>query len=100
MIEDLAFAVRDFRHHLEFSPERLNEIENRLAEILRLKRKYGDSVEAVLEHLRVSDERLKNIETSEFREEELKKQVAELRTAYVAAASELHERRKVCGDQI
>ena len=94
VIEDLAFAVRDFRHHLEFSPERLNEIENRLAEILRLKRKYGDSVDAVLEHLRVSDERLQNIEMAEFREEELKKQLAELRTANDAAARELHEKRK------
>lgn len=94
VVEDLAFALRDFRHHLEFSPERLNEIENRLAEILRLKRKYGDSVEAVLEHLRVSDERLKNIETAEFREEELKKQLAGLRNAYVEKARNLHEQRK------
>jgi DNA repair protein RecN (Recombination protein N) len=94
VIEDLAFAVRDFRNHLEFSPERLNEIENRLAEILRLKRKYGDSVEAVLEHLRVSDERLQNIETAEFREEELKKQLVELRAAYLKNAQDLHDKRK------
>ena len=94
VIEDLAFAIRDFRHHLEFSPERLNEIENRLAEILRLKRKYGDSVEAVLEHLRVSDERLQNIETAEFREEELKKQLVELRAAYIKTAQDLHDKRK------
>ena len=94
VIEDLAFAVRDFRNHLEFSPERLNEIENRLAEILRLKRKYGDSVEAVLEHLRVSDERLQNIETAEFREEELQKQLADLRGEYVKAALKLHDKRK------
>lgn len=94
VIEDLAFAARDFRLHLEFSPERLNEIENRLAEILRLKRKYGDSVEAVLEHLRVSDERLQNIQTAEFREEELKKQLAELRDAYIKTARDLHDKRK------
>ena len=94
VIEDLAFAVRDFRNHLEFSPERLNEIENRLAEILRLKRKYGDSVDAVLEHLRVSDERLQNIETAEFREEELQKQLVELRVAYIKTAQDLHDKRK------
>ncbi len=43
VLEDLAFAVRDFRGSLEFSPERLEEIETRLAEIARLKRKYGGS---------------------------------------------------------
>ena len=93
MIEDLAIAVRDFRAHLEFSPERLEEIENRLAEIARLKRKYGDSIDAILEHLRVSEERLQNIETAEFREEELKKKLAELRTEYVRLAGSLHDKR-------
>ncbi|HEY2847905.1 MAG TPA: AAA family ATPase, partial [Pyrinomonadaceae bacterium] len=42
VIEELSSAVRDFRSKLEFSPERLNEIEGRLAEISRLKRKYGE----------------------------------------------------------
>lgn len=99
VVEDLAFAVRDFSGRLEFSPERLNEIENRLAEITRLKRKYGDSVEAILEHLRVSDKRLQNIETAEFREEDLKRALAEKRSKYVAAAEKLHERRVVAGER-
>ena len=93
VIEDLAIAVRDFRGHLEFSPERLDEIENRLAEITRLKRKYGDSIDTVLEHLRASEERLQNIETAEFREEELKKQLDALRAEYIEVAGKLHEKR-------
>lgn len=94
VIEDLAFAVRDFRSRLEFSPERLDEIENRLAEILRLKRKYGGTVDAVIEHLRVSEERLASIENTEFREEELRKRLVAERENYVAAASSLHTARK------
>ena len=94
VIDDLANEVRGFSSHLEFSPERLNEIENRLAEITRLKRKYGDSIDAVLEHLATSESRLQNIETAEFREEELNKKLAELREAYVRQASELHKARK------
>lgn len=93
VIDDLAIAVRDFRSHLEFSPGRLEEIENRLAEISRLKRKYGESIEAVLDHLRVSDERLQNIETAEFREEDLTRQLAELRLIYLGLARELHSKR-------
>src|SRR5205085_8432184 len=54
--EELGRSARDFGASLEFSPERLNEIEERLAEISRLKRKYGETIEAVLEHLRVSEE--------------------------------------------
>ena len=99
VVEDLAFAVRDFRARLEFSPERLNEIENRLAEITRLKRKYGDSVDAILEHLRVSDERLQNIETAEFREEDLKRALAEKKSIYIGAAEKLHDGRVAAGQR-
>ncbi|MFM9905813.1 MAG: DNA repair protein RecN [Pyrinomonadaceae bacterium] len=99
VIEDLAIAVRDYRGHLEFSPERLDEIENRLAEITRLKRKYGDSIDAVLEHLSTSNERLQNIETAEFREEELKKLLADLGSAYLKAATDLHNKRKTAAEK-
>jgi DNA repair protein RecN (Recombination protein N) len=93
VLTELAHAIRDFRGSLEFSPERLNEIEERLAEISRLKRKYGDSLEAVLEHLRVAEDRLQTIETAEFHEEELKKRLAVARREYIRSADKLHEKR-------
>lgn len=93
VIDDLAITTRDFRNRLEFSPARLEEIEDRLAEISRLKRKYGDSVEAVLTHLQQAEERLENIETAEFREEELRKKLASLRGNYLQAATELSKKR-------
>ncbi len=93
VIDDLAITTRDFRNHLEFSPERLEEIENRLAEISRLKRKYGDSVDAVLAHLRQAEERLENIETAEFREEELRKKLTSFRGDYLQTAAELSSKR-------
>ena len=93
VIEELSIAARDFRRGLDFSPERLNEIEDRLAEISRLKRKYGESVEAILEHLAESEHRLSNIETAELREKELRRELADRRLAYVAAAEKLHVKR-------
>ena len=94
VLEDLAFAVRDFRGSLEFSPERLAEIENRLAEISRLKRKYGGTLETVLAHFAESAERLLNIETAELREAELRKELQAARENYLKAARELHEKRE------
>ena len=93
VLEDLAISVRDFRNRLEFSPERLEEIENRLAEISRLKRKYGGTIETVLTHLQESGERLKNIETAELRETELKKKLNYLREEYLKTALEIHDKR-------
>ncbi|MGI8669743.1 MAG: DNA repair protein RecN [Aridibacter sp.] len=93
VLEDLAFAVRDFGGSIEFSPERLEEIENRLAEISRLKRKYGGSVEAVLANLAEVEERLENITTAEFKEKELRQKLAKVRIEYIEIAKDLHDKR-------
>lgn len=94
VLEDLAFALRDYRGTLEFSPERLTEIENRLAEISQLKRKYGGTTQTVLAHFAESSERLKNIETADLREAELKKEFEKARADYLKTARELHEKRE------
>ncbi len=94
VLEDLAFALRDFRGKLEFSPERLAEIENRLAEISGLKRKYGGTIETVLAHFAESAERLKNIETADLREAELRKELETARANYLKIARELHDKRE------
>lgn len=93
VIDDLAIAVRDFRGRLEFSPARLEEIENRLAELSTLKRKYGGSIESVLGHLAESAKRLENIESAELRGSELGRELAEIHAAYIAAAAKLHDDR-------
>ncbi len=93
VLEDLSISVRDFRNRLEFSPERLEEIENRLAEISRLKRKYGGAIETVLSHLEESEARLKNIESFEERKEELKKILAKQRADFLQTAVEIHDKR-------
>lgn len=93
MLEDLAFALRDFADKLEFSPARLEEIENRLAELSRLKRKYGGSMESALEHLARSQDRLRQIERSDEREAELKAELAAARAAYVELAQKIHKER-------
>ena len=99
-LEDLAITVRDFRGTLEFSPERLEEIENRLAEISRLKRKYGGTVETVLAHLKDAEDRLKNMETAEEREMELRKQLNKLSDDYLHFAQDLHNKRTESGAEI
>lgn len=93
VIEDAAATTRDFRGHLEFSPERLAEIEDRLAEISRLTRKYGGSIAGVLEHLNESKLRMEGIESAEFREEELRRRLQQYREAYTKAAAALSEKR-------
>jgi len=93
LLEDLAFRLREFSTKLEFSPARLEEVENRLAEISRLTRKYGGSIESALEHFARADERLRNIERADEREEELRAQLEVARRAYLDTAVQLHRAR-------
>ncbi|MDT7540845.1 MAG: repair protein RecN [Acidobacteriota bacterium] len=99
VLEDLAHTLRGFAESLTFSPARLAEVENRLAEIARLKRKYGGSIEVALEHLARSRERLRHLEHSDERAEEMAKELRRARDAYLDAAIKLHrERAKAAKD--
>src|SRR5947209_6659511 len=93
VLEDLAVTLRDFLDGLTFSPERLAEIENRLAEIARLKRKYGGTVEDALEHFARSRERLRQLEHTDERAEEVAKELAQARASYLEAATRVHSAR-------
>jgi DNA repair protein RecN (Recombination protein N) len=93
VLEDLAFSLRDFSDKLEFSPARLAEIEDRLVEISRLKRKYGGSIESSLEHLARSEDRLRQVEHSAEREIQLKTELASERANYLEQAGKLHTDR-------
>jgi DNA repair protein RecN (Recombination protein N) len=93
VMEDLSFALRDFADKLEFSPARLAAIEDRLAELSRLKRKYGGSIEAALEHMAQAQDRLRQIETSDEREQELNDQLAAAHKSYLDCARKLHRER-------
>lgn len=77
--EDIASEVRDLREEYMYSPEEMERVENRLALIHKLKRKYGGSVELVLQTLGRDREELDRIE---FSEEELKKLNEKYRAAY------------------
>jgi DNA repair protein RecN (Recombination protein N) len=92
-IEDMALAARDYRNGIEFSPERLAEIEDRLAEISRVTRKYGGTIAATLLHFEDAAARLEGLETAEARELELQRDVERLREEYAAAAARLREHR-------
>jgi DNA repair protein RecN (Recombination protein N) len=93
VLEDLSFSLREFSEKLEFSPARLGELEDRLAELGRLKRKYGGSIETALEHLANAEDRLRTIERSDEREEELKAALATARALFLERAGKLHADR-------
>ncbi|HHV63043.1 MAG TPA: DNA repair protein RecN [Firmicutes bacterium] len=92
-IEEAALRLRSYRDDLEFNPERLAEIEDRLALIARLKRKYGDTVDAILEYKARVEAELGEIERSGERIEELKGEIGSLEADLGRLCATLSEAR-------
>jgi DNA repair protein RecN (Recombination protein N) len=70
-INDAAGELQDYQDQLEFNPDRLNYLEERLELINRLKRKYGEDIPAVLARRDEAMAELDNISHCEERIEEL-----------------------------
>jgi len=92
-IEDLAFQLRDYLQELQISPARLQEVEDRLAELDRLKRKYGGPVSSLIEKLGTLRRQHDELLHHEERRESLRHEVEQDLTAYHAAAAVLTAQR-------
>ena len=73
--DDLAEQIRDVRGALDFYPGELDELEGRLDAISRLKKKYGGSVEEMLDYLEHCRKELDDIQFSEDRIRKLEQEL-------------------------
>jgi DNA repair protein RecN (Recombination protein N) len=99
-IEDVAATVRDYAGKIDSSPERLEEIEDRLALLDRLKRKYGSSLADVIAF---GDEAARKLAEIENRDEVLKALQADLSkaaAAYQTAARALTAERQAAAKKL
>ena len=92
-VQDASDELRAMRDDLSYSEGELEEIEERLDAIHKLKRKYGASVEDVLAYLADSEQRLDEIEFASDRIETLKKREAELQKETIRQGEILREKR-------
>ncbi|MBD0371328.1 MAG: DNA repair protein RecN [Pyrinomonadaceae bacterium] len=91
---ETADALRNYGEGVEFSPERLAQIEDRLSELERLKRKYNTDLEGILKVQGYLSERLQRLSDLSEREEILKAQLGKAEEDYHNGAVELTERRQ------
>ena len=75
-LEDVAGELRDHLDQMAYSGEELEQIESRLDVIHRLKRKYGGSVEEILQYAEKAQRELDEITFSEERLAQLEKELA------------------------
>jgi DNA repair protein RecN (Recombination protein N) len=93
-IDEGAHALRHYLGKLEADPNRLEEVEARLAAIEKLKRKYGATVAEVIAFGEEVARQLQAVETSGERQTALRKEIATLAAQFEKAAGKLSTLRK------
>ena len=94
-LEELAFALRDYGNTVDATPERLEQVEERLAALERVKRTYGPgSLSDVLAKRAALAAEIERLETASTRTTELRQTVEEARREYLATASDISRRRQ------
>ncbi|MGG0740108.1 DNA repair protein RecN [Niallia taxi] len=94
ILEDVASRLRNSLDYLEYDPERLNSIEARLNEINSLKRKYGKSVDEILEYAAKIEEELETLQNKETHIDMLEKELLSIKKDLLVEANELSSLRK------
>ena len=85
-LQDISARLSAYSRELDFEPGRLDEVEDRLYEIKRLKNKYGQSIEAILEYAKQSRQELDNLNHSQELQEQLAEEIAMLEHEYLDLA--------------
>ncbi len=93
-LKDLSSELRDYSLSLDHDEQRLNEIQERLYLLDKLKRKYGGTLEAVLSEYDNLSQELKGIEFSTQNIEELEIAISQMHSDLVQIATKISENRK------
>lgn len=100
LLDDLTRTLRAYRDSIEFNPERLSQVDERLDLIYRLKRKYGDSIQDILKFAFNSEQELAAVTHSEERIGELRQQEAKMLSECGALAAALSESRHIAAERL
>lgn len=92
--DDVAELVRDARSGLDFYPGQLDDVEDRLDQLHRLKRKYGADEQAMLDYLAQCQKELDNIQFSDERREKLEQELEKALDVAKNKAEQLSKARK------
>jgi DNA repair protein RecN (Recombination protein N) len=100
VVEDVGATVRDYSEGIQASPDRLAEIEDRLAALDRLKRKYGATLAEVIAYGEEVAQKISEIENRDEIIKTLRTDLARAAQTYREAAQSLHEDRTAAAKKL
>ena len=94
-VSDIAYELRGYLEEIEFNPNRLDQIEERLDLFNRLKRKYGGSLASALTHLEASVSELEKVEGVDEQIGEVKEKISQMKQLLSESGLVLSDQRKL-----
>ena len=99
-LDDVASTLRGYRDGIEADPERLEQLEERLTALDRLKRKHGGSIESVLAHAELCRFEIGRLENAEELAADLERRLTAASKRRTALAGELAVARAKASKQL
>ncbi|MDY6968140.1 MAG: DNA repair protein RecN [Spirochaetota bacterium] len=99
-LEDASQFLKDYEKNIDFSPSRLDEVEKRLSIIQNLKKKYGNSIEEILEYLSNAKEELDGITSADEMMASLKEEYTNTIKDAKETALKLSQKRKLAAEKL
>lgn len=99
-LQEIAIDLNHYNSDTSFEEEERDELENRIDEINDLKRKYGNTIEEILNYKNEVEEEIDKIENLEEKNKELKTELTKITVELEKRAIELHETRQKYGIEL
>lgn len=92
-IEEISFQIRDYKDQIQFNESRLNEVESRLNEIARLKKKYGSTVNEIIDYYEEVQTKIDKLKNKDLHNEQLELKIEELTNKTIEIGKKLRKAR-------
>lgn len=93
-LEDCSIQARNYIENIDFNPDSINEIENRLDVINTLKRKYGQSIEYILKYKNEREQELQKLLNADKEIKKINDERKKIMEEIIKLSDKIHEMRK------
>ncbi|HAZ21890.1 MAG TPA: DNA repair protein RecN [Firmicutes bacterium] len=92
--EEAAREIKTYQDHIDFNPQRLEEVQTRLNEIHKLKRKYGSTIPEILVFAEKVRTEINSYAANDERRAEIEAEIQQISTELATAAGALSAKRR------
>ena len=99
-LQEAAYELRDYGEGMDFSPEKLDKLQQRMDVIYKLRKKYGTTIEEILAHQKKVQQELQDIENYDEDMQALEKQIELLKQDLTTKAERVTKLRTQAAEEL